>query len=382
MKPPEKFLFSAVSCGIRKPDKLDLGLIYSPNKLSAWGVFTKNTVKAAPVLLGRKLVREERIHGVIANSGVANACTGEEGISRAKTLLGEVAKRFNLDFRNFLPASTGVIGEPLPLEKILDHIDTLVANLSEDRYLDFARAIMTTDTFPKISYRKTKEGIIILGIAKGAGMIAPNMATMLGFILTDAKVSKDTLKKILPKLVEESFNRITVDGDTSTNDTVYMLGSNVKDIENWEEFEAMVSEVFKELAYLIVKDGEGSSKVVKILVKGTKTKEEAKALAFSVANSLLVKTAICGEDPNWGRIFAALGKTGIDFDPEEVEIFINNRPWIRNFRPLSDELSIRKELSKENIEILIKLKKGKKGFEVLTSDLTEEYVKINAHYRS
>lgn len=382
MKPPEKFLFSAVSCGIRKPDKLDLGLIYSPNKLSAWGVFTKNTVKAAPVVLGRKLVREERIHGVIANSGVANACTGEEGISRAKILLEEVAKRFNLDFKNFLPASTGVIGEPLPLEKILVHVDTLVANLSEERYQDFARAIMTTDTFPKISYRETKEGINILGIAKGAGMIAPNMATMLGFILTDAKVSKETLKKILPKLVEESFNRITVDGDTSTNDTVYMLGSNVKDIENWEEFESMVSEVFKELAYLIVKDGEGSGKVVKILVKGTKTKEEAKTLAFSVANSLLVKTAICGEDPNWGRIFAALGKTGIEFNPEEVEIFINKKPWIRKFRPLCDELIIKKELSKENIEILIKLKKGKKGFEVLTSDLTEEYVKINAHYRS
>lgn len=382
MKAPEKFLFSAVSCGIKKPNKLDLGLIYSPNKLSVWGVFTKNTVKAAPVILGKKLIKENKIHGVVVNSGVANACTGQEGISRSIRLLEEVAIRFKLSFKNFLPASTGVIGEQLPLEKILPWVDSLVANLSEENYQDFARAIMTTDTFPKISYKQTKEGIKILGIAKGAGMIAPNMGTMLGFILTDAIISKETLKKLLPKLVEESFNRITVDGDTSTNDTVYMLCSNVKDLRNWEEFEKNLREVFKELAYLIVKDGEGSSKVIKIIVKGAKTKEEARVLAFSVANSPLVKTAIYGEDPNWGRIFAALGKTGIEFDPEEVEIYLNEKPWIKNLTPVNEESLIKKELSKENVEIFIKLKKGKKGFEVLTSDLTEEYIKINAHYRS
>jgi glutamate N-acetyltransferase/amino-acid N-acetyltransferase len=275
-----------------------------------------------------------------------------------------------------------VIGEQLPLEKMLPKVSELVSNLSPERYSDFTKAIMTTDTFPKIAYRSLENGISILGIAKGAGMIAPNMATMLGFILTDAKVSKDTLKKVLPKIVDHSFNQITVDGDTSTNDTVYMLCSNQKDLKNWEDFEKACLEVAQELAYLIVKDGEGASKVIKIMVKGAKTKEDAKTFAFSVANSPLVKTAVYGEDANWGRIFAALGKTTIPFDFEKVEIYLNGIPWVKNLKVITDEELLRKELQKEVVEIQIKLKEGKKGFEVWASDLTEEYIKINAHYRT
>ncbi|HEM56100.1 MAG: hypothetical protein C0169_03130 [Thermodesulfobacterium geofontis] len=379
---PEGFLFAGISCGIKKENKLDLGLVYSPYNLTAWGVFTVNTIKAAPVILGKRFIKEKEIHGVIANSGVANACTGEEGIKRALTLLKEVAKNLKISYKSLLPASTGIIGKQLPLEKILPKISHLISNLSEQNYIQFAKAIMTTDTFPKVVSKRTEEGITILGIAKGAGMIAPNMATMLAFILTDAEISKDYLKKFLPKIVEQSFNRISIDGDTSTNDTVYMLCSNIKKLKNWDNFENQCLEVAKELAYFIVKDGEGTSKVIKIIIKGAQTKNEAKILAISVANSPLVKTAFYGGDPNWGRIFSALGKTGISFNPEEVEIYLNGIPWVANLKPVKDEVKIKEELRKPEIELCMKFKKGKMSYEVLTTDLTEEYIRINAHYRS
>ncbi len=379
---PEGFLFSAVSCGIKKEGKLDLGLIYSPEKLTSWGVFTRNTVKAAPVILGKRLVKEERTFGIVANSGVANACTGDEGLVKAQKLLEEVAKEFGLSYKNFLPASTGVIGEQLPLEKILPRIKDLVSGLASENYTSFAKAIMTTDTFPKVVSRRIKDDIVIMGIAKGAGMIAPNMATMLGFILTDAILLKETLKKFLPKLVDRSFNRITVDSDTSTNDTVYMLCSNKKEIKNWEEFEKACKEVTEELSYLIVKDGEGATKVIKITLKGAKTKEDARILAFAIANSPLVKTAFYGEDPNWGRIFSALGKTQIPFDQNRIEVYLNGKPWIKDLKPVTSEDLLKKEMQKEEIELLIKLKQGKQSYEVLTTDLTEEYIKINASYRT
>ena len=379
---PEGFLFSGISCGIKEENKIDLGLIFSSEKLTVWGMFTTNTVKAVPIVLSKKFIKEEQIHGVVANSGIANACTGEEGFKRALTLLKKIAEKLNISYKNLLPASTGVIGEQLPLEKILPHIDTLISNLSNQNYIQFAKAIMTTDIFPKAVFRKTEEGIIILGIAKGAGMIAPNMATMLAFILTDARVSKDYLKKQFPKIVEQSFNRISVDGDISTNDAVYMLCSNLKEVKNWKNFNKLCLEVAKELAYLIIKDGEGASKIIKIIIKGAKTKKDAKIFATSVANSLLVKTAFYGEDPNWGRIFSALGKNGIKFNPEEIEIYLNGIPWIANLKPVKDEKKIKEEMRKNEIELLIKFKQGKLSYEILTTDLTEEYIKINAHYRT
>lgn len=379
---PEGFLFSAVCCGIKKENKPDLGLIYSSQKLSAWGVFTTNIVKAVPIIISKRHLKEKEIYGVIVNSGIANACTGEEGFKRAQIILKEIAKKLNIPYKSLLPASTGVIGTQLPIEKILPLIDTLIANLSPYNYLQFAQAIMTTDTFPKVTFRKTAEDIVILGIAKGAGMIAPNMATMLAFILTDAKVTKEYLKRLLPKIVEESFNCISIDGDTSTNDSVYILSTNLKEVKDWKNFEKNCLEVAKELAYLIVRDGEGSSKVIKIIVKGVRTKKIAKILATSIANSPLVKTAFYGEDPNWGRIFCALGKSGIKFDPEKVEIYLNGIPWIINLKPVKDENKIKEEMKKYEIELLIKLKEGKLGCEVLTTDLTEEYIKINAHYRT
>jgi len=378
---PEGFSFSAVACGIKYENRLDLGLIFSERECSGWGVFTKNSVKAAPVLLGKKLLKFEKFRGILVNSGNANACTGKEGLKRAELLLKEICKELKVKEHSILPASTGVIGVQLPVDSILPKFKELVKNLSKNRVLDFAKAIMTTDTFPKVVAEEV-DGVKVLGIAKGAGMIAPNMATMLGFLLTDGILTKEQCKKFLAKVVEESFNRITVDGDTSTNDTVYLLSSNVKEVKDYSKFYRVLSSVAKKLAFMIVKDGEGATKVVRIKVKGAKTKGEAKEIAFAVANSPLVKTAFYGNDPNWGRIFAAMGKTGVKFSPEKVELYLNDIPWVVAYELRSKEEVLSREMSKSEVTLLIKLKEGKQGFEVLTSDLTEDYIKINAEYRT
>lgn len=379
---PEGFLFSALASGIRKKDRFDLGLIFCQEKGVSWGVFTKNSVKAAPVILGKSLIKNPVTRAILVNSGVANAATGLEGLKRAEELLVSLAKILSLGKEEILPASTGVIGEQLPVERILPRLPELVNILSPANYLAFAQAIMTTDAFPKLSSRQTRDGISILGIAKGAGMIAPNMATMLAFILTDAILSKEDLKRLLQKGVEESFNRITVDGDMSTNDTVYVLASRKKYIEDWKEFSQAFMEVLQDLAYMIVKDGEGASKVIKIVVRGARTKEEAERLAKAVAESPLVKTAFYGEDLNWGRIFSALGKTGLPFQPEEVELALNGLPWIKVLTLQNEEEVLKKELHKGEVELSIKLKQGRQSYWILTCDLTEEYIRINASYRS
>lgn len=382
MKVPEGFLFSGVAAGIRKKDRLDLGLIYCKEKGISWGVFTRNSVKAAPVIVGKQHVKNPITRAILVHSGVANACTGKDGLERLEQVLKALSEVLSIKKEEILPAGTGVIGEQLPVEKIVSKLPELVSKLSPEGYSDFARAIMTTDTFPKISSRITKEGVVILGIAKGAGMIAPKMATMLAFLLTDARVDKEDLKRLLSKAVEESFNRITVDGDTSTNDTVYALSSQKKDFTDWEDFSEKFQQVLYDLSYMIVKDGEGASKVIKILVKGAKTKEEARLFAEALANSPLVKTAFYGEDPNWGRIMACLGKTELPLDPEEVEIYLNGLPWIKNLTLQTEEEILKREMRKSEIELLVKLKRGKQSYWVLTCDFTEEYIRINASYRS
>ncbi|MEZ0343299.1 MAG: bifunctional glutamate N-acetyltransferase/amino-acid acetyltransferase ArgJ [Caldimicrobium sp.] len=382
MNVPEGFLFSGVASGIRKKGRLDLGLIYCEEKGVSWGIFTKNSVKAAPVIIGKKHIKNPVTRAILVNSGIANACTGREGLERAERILKALSEHLSIKTEEILPASTGVIGEQLPEERIIASLPELVKRLSPSGYADFAQAIMTTDTFPKMVSKVTQDGVVILGIAKGAGMIAPNMATMLAFILTDGKIDKEDLKRLLSKAVEESFNRITVDGDTSTNDTVYALSSQKKEIKAWEDFSKKFQDVLYELSKMIVKDGEGASKVIKIVVKGAKTKKEAKILSQDVANSPLVKTAFYGEDPNWGRIMAALGKRGISLDPEEVEIYLNGIPWIKNLIPQTKEEILKREMQKNEIELLIKLKRGKQSYWILTCDLTEEYIRINASYRS
>lgn len=382
MEIPEGFLFSAVASGIRKKGRLDLGLIFCREKGVSWGVFTKNSIKASPVIIGKKHIKNPTTRAILANSGIANACTGKEGIERAERILKALSEKLSIKTEEILPASTGVIGEQLPEDKIISHLPELIERLSPSGYTDFAQAIMTTDTFPKMVSRVTKDGVVLLGIAKGAGMIAPNMATMLAFVLTDGRLAKEDLKDLLLKGVEESFNRITVDGDTSTNDTVYALSSQKREIKDWREFTEKFKEVLYELSKMIVKDGEGASKVIKIMVKGAKTKEEAKRLSMAVANSPLVKTAFYGEDPNWGRIMASLGKTEIPLNPEEIEIYLNGIPWIINLKPISEEEVLKREMRKSELSLLIRLKRGKQSYWVLTCDLTEDYIRINASYRS
>jgi len=389
VNPPRGFLFNALSAGIKKKEDLDLGLIYTDQLATCAGVFTTNLVKAAPVILGSKRIKTGRARGVLVNSGCANACTGEEGLKDAEILLQTLAQELNCSADDILPASTGVIGERLPLEKILKNIPKLVQGLSQAKVDLVAQSMMTTDTFPKVVSRTVsfKGGEIrITGLAKGAGMIAPNMATMLAFILTDASLEAQYLQGLLAKVVSKTFNRITVDGDTSTNDTVYALASNkvALDQKVWELFETKFLEVCQELAYLIVKDGEGATKVVRIIVQGTHTEEKALVLARTVANSLLVKTAFFGEDPNWGRILAAMGRSGVDFDPNQVDLWFNQVQIVKNGLSLGKESEKKAHQVMKNKEftLTIALKEGKAKATILTNDLSYDYVKINAEYRT
>ncbi|OAQ20424.1 bifunctional glutamate N-acetyltransferase/amino-acid acetyltransferase ArgJ [Thermosulfurimonas dismutans] len=389
MQVPKGFSFNAVEAGIKYQGRPDVGLIFS-EKPSFWsGVFTKNDVKAAPVILGlERLRKQSKIRAILVNSGCANACTGEAGLRDAEIVLTELAKNLNLSPEEILPASTGVIGSRLPVKKILAILPDLVEELSPDRAALVARAMMTTDTFPKIVSRKIKTQnteITLLGLAKGAGMIAPNMATMLAFILTDAKIPSHKLRQWLAEAVEFSFNRITVDGDTSTNDTVYLLANGLAgEVSGKEEelFKEALFEISRELAYLIVKDGEGATKTVKIRVEGARSEEEALKLARAAADSPLVKTAFFGEDPNWGRIMVALGKLGLGLVPEKINIFINDIPLVKGGLATDKEDLAQKEMARPEFTVKIELGMGAADAEILTCDLSKEYVKINAEYRT
>ncbi|OAG28774.1 hypothetical protein TH606_00435 [Thermodesulfatator autotrophicus] len=387
---PEGFSFSAVASGIKK-EALDLGLIYAEKPVQGAGVFTSNLVKAAPVLLAQGLLaKRNAFRAILVNSGCANACTGEEGLNDAQEISSYLAQKLNCLPEEILPASTGVIGERLPKEKIIEAIPPLIEGLSPDKYQDFAKAIMTTDAFPKIASRQIEisgEKINILGIAKGAGMIAPNMATMLAFLLTDTSLAQDKIYKILKDTVDKTFNRITVDGDTSTNDTVYLLASGYKkkiEDRNIDSFKKALYEVCYELASFIVKDGEGATKLVKIKIINAENENRAVKIAQTVANSLLVKTAFFGEDPNWGRFLAAMGRAGINFDPNKVDIYINEIKIVENGLGTGKESENRAhlEMKKPNFVVTIDLKQGRAEAQYLTCDLSYDYVKINAEYRT
>ncbi len=390
---PKGFVFNAVSCGIKASDRLDLGLIYCPKEVVCAGVFTQNLVKAVPVLLGQEIVKKKVSRGILVNSGCANACTGEKGLEQARILLKALAKELNISSEKILPASTGVIGAHLPLEKMLPKLQELCQGLASNKYELVAKAMMTTDTFPKVVHQRVQIGTQscqILGLAKGAGMIAPNMATMLAFILSDVEIPAEDLQTLLQEAVSRSFNRITVDGDTSTNDTVYALASGKSGLsltskdKGYESFKKVFIKVCRDLAYLIVKDGEGANKTVFIKIVGANSEEEAKILAKTVANSLLVKTAIFGEDPNWGRILAAMGRCGISFNPYKVNIFIGPVQIVKDGLGLGAEAEEKahKVMGKDEFDILIDLQMGRTQAEIITCDLSYDYVKINAEYRT
>jgi len=368
--------------GIKKTEKKlerpDLLVVATKEPCPFAAVYTTNDVKAAPVKVSMEVTG--KVSGIVANSGNANACTGQRGIADAvemSKLTSQLTGR-----GRFLVASTGVIGEPLPMDRVRRAIAEAVKNLGKAKGEEPARAIMTTDTFPKLAF-KEGEGFVVGGIAKGAGMIDPAMATMLAFVATDAKVEEEVLRKVLREVNEETFNAITVDGDMSTNDCVFLLSTGLGREVKEEELKEALREVMGSLAYQIVKDGEGATKVARIKVYGAKSREQARKVARKVALSPLVKTALFGCDPNWGRIVAAAGAARTGVVEEKVELKIGGHLLFKGGRVDYDEEEVAKYM-RESEEVLIELNLnlGGESFTYLTCDLTYDYVRINAEYRT
>jgi len=386
---PEGFLYSVAKAQIKYPDRYDIALIYSKKPAHVAGVFTTNQIKAAPVKICMKRIRSGQAQALLLNSGNANACTGQKGIEDALRITEYLAQKLNINKEYVLPLSTGVIGMPMPVERIIKGVDELVNTIGNAQPVQVAEAIMTTDTFPKLTYRQIgkKTPVTILGICKGAGMISPNMATMLCTILTDAFLSPDLMKEALRDAVNRSFNSITVDGDMSTNDTVLMLANGESEVRIeksflWKDFRDALNDLCIELAHMIVRDGEGATKFVTVTVNGAKTTSDAKRIARAVANSLLVKTALYGCDPNWGRVIAAIGYSGVPVKEEKIEIFINGISLFNRGLPTMKEDELKESLKQKEIEILINLNLGRGQAKIFTTDLSEEYVRINSAYRT
>ncbi len=388
------FLFSGISAGIKKDGKRDLGLIYSEVPAQVAGLFTTNAVKAAPVRLGMKRVRRGLCQAVAVNSGNANACTGAEGLQNAQTVSRWVAKALGIGETLVLVSSTGVIGSPLPIKKFEDAIPGLIHDLSPEGFMKTVEAIMTTDTFPKVEVAACRiKGVQVklCGMIKGAGMICPNMATMLSFLVTDANIKAPLLQRMLEKAAQDSYNRITVDGEMSTNDTVLLLANgkaghpaiNKLDCDA-EKFQSMLSEVCQNLARNLIKDGEGATKLIEVQVLGARNLEDAKQAAYAVAHSPLVKTAFFGEDANWGRILCALGHSGARINSDRIDVFFDQSPIVKNGMGIGGRLEERagQVIKKQSFKVTVDLHQGKSKFSVLTTDLSLDYVKINASYRS
>ena len=381
-----------MEAGIKKTGRKDLALIYSEVEAQMAGMFTTNKVKAAPVKLNMRRIKSGKGQAIIVNSGNANACTGRKGMDDAVEMTRLVADGLGIKTSLVYAGSTGVIGMPMPMERIRSKIPGLITKLGKASVMDVAAAIMTTDTFPKVVEKRVKIGNktgSITGICKGAGMICPHMATMLCFIMTDIAVSQRALGKALNEAVEKSFNRITVDGDMSTNDTVLlmangMLGNAVIDegSGSYAAFRRSLSDVTYELSKLIVKDGEGATRFIEIEVRGARSEADAETAAFSVANSNLVKTAIYGNDANWGRIMAALGYSGAFMKEEKVDIYFGKVKVVGRGLATGKDAEAGKVLRGKEISIVINLNVGKSSAKVLTCDMTEGYIRINAAYRT
>jgi len=400
---PKGFLFAGIRAEVKKKPGRDLGLILSENLASASGVFTQNRFLSSAVIISKQRLKAGKAKAILVNSGNANCGLGKAGIILAKKTSQALSQKLAIPESSILLASTGVIGEPFPADKILKAIPELVSNLSPAHYPDFADAIMTTDKTQKISAQSLKiqnKKVSILGIAKGAGMIHPQMATMLGFVLTDAEISPKLLKSLLKETVEESFNRITIDGDTSTNDTVFLLANGKSQVKITAQSPALKSfkkalfQVCFELSKMIVADGEGVTRCFYVQVKGAKTKSDAEKIARRIANSPLVKTAIYASDPNWGRIIAGAGNAGVRFDPNQASVFLISADGkskleifkagarSKSYQGLKAEKIASEIMKKSGFKILFEIKKGKAEFEMLSADFSEDYVRINADYRS
>ncbi|MDD5100857.1 MAG: bifunctional glutamate N-acetyltransferase/amino-acid acetyltransferase ArgJ [Syntrophales bacterium] len=387
------FLANGIPTGIKTDGGRDLSLIFSTRPATAAGVFTTNSFKAAPVLLDQERIRSGKARAVVANSGVANAATGPDGIADALAVSRATSAELGIADETVLVASTGVIGHRLPVEKIEAGIKGLVAGLREDGIADAEAGIMTTDRFPKIARRRgtiSGKEVTLCGIAKGAGMIQPNMATMLAFVITDAAIERDALDQVFRRSIAGSFNAVSVDGCMSTNDTALILANGLagnpamkRASANLTRFRELLSELLCELARGLVRDGEGATKVIEITVTEAKTNRDAQRIAYAVANSNLVKTAFFGEDPNWGRIVSAAGSLGIGLPTEKVRLFLEDIPIFADGKGMDGrETELFAIMKRPEIRVRLALGMGSRSCTVCTSDLTFDYVKINAHYHT
>jgi glutamate N-acetyltransferase/amino-acid N-acetyltransferase len=389
---PQGFRASGSSAGIKANGGLDLALLVSDTPSTAAAVFTTNRAQAAPILVSREHLSASGgvARAIIVNSGCANACTGEEGLRAARDMAADTARLVGCSVAEVLVASTGVIGVALPIAKIRAALPTAFRDLSSERGSAAARAIMTTDPFPKEAAAEVKIGsrtIRIGGMAKGSGMIEPMMATMLGFVTTDADVPQPLLARALREAVDDSFNAITVDGECSTNDSVMLLANAASgvsiDVGNYDAFVAGLLAVCRELALGIVRGGEGATKLVTVTVTGAASAVEARRAAKAIANSLLVKTAIHGGDPNWGRLVAVAGRANVEFDLSRAAVMIGSTTLFRNGRPYDEAAGEAAEYLKgTDITVTVDLGSGPAASTVWTCDLSAEYVRINAEYRT
>ena len=388
---PEGFYSSGVCSGVKKSKKKDLALIYSASLASAAGVFTKNKVKAAPVLTAQKVIKRGVAQAVVINSGNANACTGKQGMTDALIMAKETAAALRIKPEHVLVASTGIIGVPMPMQKVIGGIWTASRMVKKDLSCSAAEAILTTDLRKKEVAVSVPLGgrkkIHIGGIAKGSGMICPNMATMIGVITTDADIKPKLLQKALSEAVEDSFNMLTVDNDTSTNDCVFALANGLAArITAGKEYQAFLEAlkyVCRHLAKEIARDGEGATRLVSVTVRRAKSKKDAALAAKSIAGSSLVKCAVYGADPNIGRVLAAAGYSGADFDPDKIEVYLGKMPLVKKGMPVGFDAKKASELMKKDpVEVIIDFKQGKHIATAWGCDMTEKYIDINARYHT
>ena len=390
---PKGFLAGSTSCGIKKSGKADLALLFSTTPCVSAATFTTNRVKSGSVVLCMQRIARGFSQGVIVNSGNANCCVGKKEIKDAMEITDAVSARLDIKKDLMLMASTGIIGRPLPLEKIKSGLRALVKNLSGANGTSFAKAIMTTDTVHKeiaVQINIKGKAVRLAGAVKGAGMICPNMATMLAFFTTDATIEKQALKQAFKESIYDSFNKITVDGDMSTNDSAIVFangqaGNSIikKNTKDYFIFLEAVKFAAKELSRKIILDGEGATRFVEIIVKGAKRELSAELIARRIANSNLVKTMIAGGDPNWGRIAAAAGSSGADINPWRMDIYFGKVLVMKNGAGTNTPRHLLLDIfKKKEIEVVVDLKSGNKSSRAWTCDFTEEYVRINAEYET
>ena len=377
--------------GIKKPGRKDLLVVRLAPGAAAAGVFTRNRFCAAPVVLARKHL-ENPVRALVVNTGNANAGTGKDGLARALSVCASLARQLNCKPQQVLPFSTGVIMEPLPVERIVAGLPAAVAGLREDNWASAAEAIMTTDTVPKACSRKVKLSggeAVVTGIAKGAGMIRPDMATMLGFVATDAKVAQRTLQSIVKRVADKSFNCVTVDGDTSTNDSFMLIASGIgveaRSDKDKKILEQAILEISQRLAQAIIRDGEGATKFVTVSVERGRSEAECRKVGYAIAHSPLVKTAFFASDPNLGRILAAIGYAGIkDLKTGKIDLYLDDVLVVRKGgrNPSYLETAALAAMKKPEFAVRVILNRGQSAATLWTCDLSYEYVKINAEYRT